>query len=51
MQCSESGAVRYTHHTEQCLELTVPLIAADNRSEVEAYEEKRLQAERMGQKM
>ncbi|XP_077288422.1 ubiquitin specific protease 5 isoform X2 [Arctopsyche grandis] len=51
MQCSESGGVLYNHHTEQCLEMSVPLISADNRFEVEAYETQRMEAERMGQKL
>lgn len=45
MQCSKSGQVKYTTQETCLLSLPVPLAAATNKDEVEAWNIKRRQLE------
>jgi ubiquitin carboxyl-terminal hydrolase 5/13 len=49
-ECSQSRKVKYTYRTEYCLPLPIPMSAATNQDEVDAYEAKKKQAEEAGQR-
>eukprot|EP00899_Mesostigma_viride_P006052 jgi/Mesvir1/15448/Mv06630-RA.3 len=51
IQCSASGAVKYTRRTDNVLSLTIPLDAASNLAEVAAWEESKKEKEGRGEKV
>ncbi|XP_039301074.1 ubiquitin carboxyl-terminal hydrolase 5-like, partial [Nilaparvata lugens] len=50
-QCSVSKKVKYTHRTEYCLPVPIPLEAALNKEEVAAWEALKEEAQAKGQKV
>ncbi|XP_034176888.1 ubiquitin specific protease 5 [Osmia lignaria lignaria] len=50
-QCSRSNKVKYTYRPEYLLPLSIPVEAAINKEEVEAYEKAKKEAEAKGQKL
>ncbi|CAH0386302.1 unnamed protein product [Bemisia tabaci] len=50
-QCSRSNKVKYLHRDEYCLPLPIPLEAAINKAEVEAFEQRKIEAEAKGAKL
>lgn len=51
LECGSSGKVKYTYRDEWCLPLNIPLQAVTNIDEVHAYEARRLEAEKNGEKL
>ncbi|CAH1772608.1 unnamed protein product [Owenia fusiformis] len=51
IQCSQSKKVRYTNRDEFILELPIPLEAATNKAEVQAYNEKKAELEAKGEQI
>ncbi|XP_022900127.2 ubiquitin carboxyl-terminal hydrolase 5 [Onthophagus taurus] len=48
VQCSASKKVKYSHRADNLLPLNIPLEAVINKEEVTAYEAKKLEAEKLG---
>lgn len=51
LQCVKSGKVKYTSRTDYLLSLPIPLDAATNKVELEAYEKKKAEVLAKGEKM
>ena len=51
LQCCTSQEVRYLTRPEYLLALNIPMDAAINKSEVAAFEQKKKELEKAGQKM
>ncbi|KAF6209165.1 hypothetical protein GE061_014910 [Apolygus lucorum] len=47
IECGASGKVKYTHRTEYCLSVFVPLAAAVNQEEVVAFETKKASGQKI----
>lgn len=51
VECGSSGKVKYAYRDEWCLPLNIPLQAVTNVDEVHAYETRRFEAEKNGEKL